>query len=280
MNTFTQSDIKAFQPTMKIGLLATINPEGKPHLTLISSIQASSASQLVWGQFTEGLSKIYIQNNPKVGFLVMNMDKEIWRGKADFSHTARDGADYEAYNNTPMFRYNAYFGVHTVYYMDLFTHTGKSDLPMNKVISAALKSIIIKPFTRRQSNPDVLNTWTQGLMNKIDNLKFLTYIAQDGYPNIIPVIHAQCSDPEHIIFSTGAYRSELENIPAGTEIAIFGMNLDMEDVLMRGTYEGIKSIIGMRYGSVHIDWVYNAMPPVPGQIYPPIPLKPVVDFDS
>jgi hypothetical protein len=27
-----------------------------------------------------------------------------------------------------------------------------------------------------------------------------------------------------------------------------------------------------------VDWVYNPMPPVPGQVYPSVELKPVVEF--
>ena len=41
-NTFSIEDINAFEPAMKIGLLATINPAGLPHLTLISSLKAGS----------------------------------------------------------------------------------------------------------------------------------------------------------------------------------------------------------------------------------------------
>ena len=47
----------------------------------------------------------------------MTLEKNVWCGTADFSHTANSGAEFDAYNNTPLFRYNAYFGIHTVYYL-------------------------------------------------------------------------------------------------------------------------------------------------------------------
>jgi hypothetical protein len=34
----------------------------------------------------------------------------------------------------------------------------------------------------------------------------------------------------------------------------------------------------MKLGTVDIEWVYNSMPPGHGQIYPPVALKPVVNF--
>ena len=45
---------------MKIGLLATVTPEGLPHVTLISSLMACAPQQLAFGQFTEGFSKQHI----------------------------------------------------------------------------------------------------------------------------------------------------------------------------------------------------------------------------
>ena len=49
LRTFSEADIKALEPTMKIGLLATVNPEGLPHLTLISSLRANTPTQLIMG---------------------------------------------------------------------------------------------------------------------------------------------------------------------------------------------------------------------------------------
>jgi hypothetical protein len=136
---FSQDEIETMSAPMKIGILATVDPEGQPHLSLISSIQPCGPRQMVWGQFTEGMSKQYIRDNPKVGFLVMSLDKEMWRGTATFTHTATSGPEFDMYNQIPMFRYNAYFGIHTVYYMDLVRHSGRQALQMNAVIRAAVR---------------------------------------------------------------------------------------------------------------------------------------------
>jgi len=45
--------------------------------------------------------------------------------------------------------------------------------------------------------------------------------------------------------------------------------------------EALNSFFTSRFtevGSVDIDWVYNSLPPCHGQIYPEIPLTPVVEF--
>ncbi len=276
--TFDPADIEALRPTMKVGLLATVNPQGLPHLTLIASLQASAPRQVIFGQFIEGMSKSFVRDKPQVGFMVMTLDKNLWRGKARFTHTARQGPEFEMYNNTPMFRYNAYFGVHTVYYLDLVEQSGRSALPMGQVVLAAVKTMVARRFWPAGHDQRVLNRWTRALLNKLDNLKFLTYIGQDGFPWIVPAIQAQAAGSEHVLLSSGVYREELAAIPPGTPVAMLGMSLQMEDVLLRGEWQGLRRVGGLSCGVLQVDWVYNPMPPTPQQIYPPLPLRPVTNF--
>ncbi len=278
LTTFSDEDIQSTRPELKIGLLATVTPEGLPHVTLISSLMACAPEQMCFGQFTEGMSKKHILTNPKIGFLIMSLDKNIWRGKASYTHAAQQGPEYDHYNNVPMFRYNAYFGVHTVYYMDLVSQTGRSPLPMNSIILAAIRTMLARTLGRKPGGPSVLNTWTRAFVDKLDNLKFLCYIGADGYPLIIPAIQTQSLDQSHVLFSTSVYKDELDAIPSGIPLTVFSLALSMEDVLLRGTYQGIRRVGGVRAGVVEVDWVYNPMPPAPGQVYPPLPLQPVTDF--
>ena len=99
-----------------------------------------------------------------------------------------------------MFRYNAYFGIHTVYYMDLVEHTGCQPFPMNAVVGVAVRTLLARTIGGPRGGKAVLNGWTRGLMNKLDNLKFIAYVGSDGYPVIVPVIQAQASDRGHVIF--------------------------------------------------------------------------------
>ena len=278
LTSFSKEDIQSTRPEMKVGLLATVTPAGLPHVTLLSSLMACGPAQMCFGQFTEGMSKKHILNNPKVGFLIMSLDKNLWRGKATYTRYAKEGLEYDFYNNIPMFRYNAYFGVHTVYYLDLVMQTGKTPLPMNKIIFAAIQTMLARMLGRNSGEKPVLNAWTRAFVDKIDNLKFLSYVGEDGYPIITPAIQTQSLDAQHLLFSTSVYTDELEAIPVGTDLAVFNMALTMEDVLLRGKYQGLRRFGGVKTGVVEVNWVYNPMPPVPGQVYPPLAIKPVTEF--
>jgi hypothetical protein len=278
LTVFSPEDIQSTQPAMKIGLLATINPAGLPHVTLISSLMACAPQKMAFGQFTEGSSKQHILNNPKTGFLIMSLEKNLWRGKTIFTHSTKEGPEYDYYNNVPMFRYNAYFGIHTVYYLDLLSQTGKEPLPMNRIIFAAIQTILARTLRHKPGKEEVLNLWTRSFLDKLDNLKFIAWVGEDGYPVIIPAIQAQSMDKEHVLFSTSVYTDELKAIPAGADMAVFSMALTMEDVLLRGKYLGLRRMAGIQAGVVKVDWVYNPMPPVPGQIYPPVKLQAVEKY--
>ena len=118
-NNFTEAEMKAFAPAEKLGIIATVTPEGLPHMTLLTSVMTVKPDQLVVGEFCQGKSKEYMQQNSKIGFAILTLDKKLWRGKALWTHLKKEGPEYETYNNQPMFRYNTYFGINTVHYFDL-----------------------------------------------------------------------------------------------------------------------------------------------------------------
>ena len=267
--------MKAFEPEAKVGLLATVNPEGLPHITLITAMQAKTPRQIMWGQFTEGLSKMHVRKNPKTSFLILTMDRKLWRGKAVWTHARKEGEDYVLFNTKPMFRYNAYLGIHTVHYMDLVETTIREGLPLGAIIVASLFTKAIKGLARTRRGR-ILKPWAEGMFNRIDALKFIGYVGQDGFPVIVPVLQCQAADSTRLAFAPLAYAGEIGAIPEGVPAAVFGLTVQMEDCLVRGRYRRHLSVLPLR--CVDIEWVYNPMPPTQGQIYPEVALRPVENF--
>ena len=277
-DSFIQAEIRAFAPSEKIGLVASLDPQGLPHVSLITSMMASNPEQLTLGEFCQGRSKQYIQKNRDIGFLIMTLDKKMWRGKARWTHLKKEGHEYETYNNMPMFRYNSYFGINTVHYLDLVEVSGSEDLPMSRIVPAAILTKTAKGRAATGNRNRILKPFAEGLFNKLDSLKFVSYVGGDGFPVIVPVIQCQAADSTRLVFSLMAYGEELGNIPEGVKVAVFALTMNMEDVLVRGTYLGLKRFGLFRLGVVDIDWVYNSMPPCHGRIYPEVALRPVTEF--
>ena len=277
--SFTEQEMKSFEPAEKIGLVACINPEGLPHISLITSIMAPKPSQITLGQFCKGLSKAYIQKNPHIAFLIMTMDKKMWRGRAKWTHQKNEGPEYERYNDIPMFRYNTYFGINTVHYLDLIETSDVLDLPMGKIIFSALLTKLAKARVKTKVEDRILKPFAEDLFNQLGSLKFIAYVGPDGFPVIVPVIQCQAADSRRLVFYPMAFQNELMRIKKETTVAVFGLTMKMEDVLVRGTFLGFNRIMGLKFGTIDIEWVYNSMPPAHGQIYPETALKPIVDFN-
>jgi hypothetical protein len=277
-NNFTEADMKVFEPAEKLGIIATVNEEGLPHMTLLTSVMAAKPDQLIVGEFCQGKSKEYMQRTAKIGFAILTLDKKLWRGKAQWTHFKKEGPEYEIYNNQPMFRYNTYFGINTVHYFDLKETTVGSSLPLASVVKSALLTKMAKGSAAKGNSERVLSHFGEKLFNGLDSVKFLSFIGDDGFPVIIPAIQCQAADSSRLAFHPGAFGDELNMLKPGMTVSVFCLTMQMEDVLVRGIFNGYSRYRGVNLGTLDIDWVYNSMPPNHGQIYPPVPLKRVVNF--
>lgn len=263
-----------FAKTMKVGLVSTVDDEGEPHITILSTLMAKDNNTMMLGEFVCGISKEHMTKRSQTGFLIMNLNKEFWTGKMDWKSKAKEGEDYIMYNMQPKYRYNSYFGIHTVHYFDLKELSDKRKLNMGGIVLNALKVLLLKVFKRGKNKTAIMKPWATTLMKKMDTLKFISYIDTDGYPVIVPVIEAQAVSSNRVVLSSSPYKQELAKIPAGAKVAVFGLVLSMENVLLKGTFNGFKGGLA----TVDIERVYNSMPPKMGYIYPPVKNEAVTEF--
>ena len=276
---FLPDEMAAFDNDAKVGLLATIDPAGRPHATLITTLQAKTPRVLTWGQFCEGRSKQHVHDNPRTGFLIMTPDRHIWRGQATWTGEVREGDDYEAYNRKPMFRYNSYFGIHTVHRMDLVRSSGRESLSIPGIAAGSLVAAAAGRLGRRAGGQPALKPWAEQHLRSLGTFKFLVWIRPDGYPNIVPLVPCHPAGAGTLTYARTVYRDELSQLPQGADVAVFAMNMDAVSVLVRGTFSGYHRRFGATLGTVEIDWVYNTMPPKPGQVFPVQPIEPVRSFE-
>lgn len=278
MNQMLSDDmLKAFSTSIKIGLIATIDEHMEPHITVLSTLQGKDKETMMMGKFVEGLSKEFILDRSKTGFLIMNPEKEFWYGNMNYKHLLKEGDDYIMYNNQPLYRYNTYFGINTVYYFDLAGISNKNVLPMGSIIKNAIKIVLRKNKFINRSKPNVMKPWASKFTSKMDTLKFLSYIDKSGYPQIIPVIQGQSVGSSRFVITDKPYKERLSILEKGQKIAILAFSMTMESVLLKGTFSGFQNT---HYAYIDIEKVYNSMPPVHGYIYPETSREEVKFFES
>lgn len=270
-NFISENDYKKMSSDSKIGLVATIDNEGYPHVTFLSSIQPFGEDMMTIGQFTEGLSKQYITERNKSGFLIFTPDLEYWTGAMDYEKTESSGPEFELYNKKPLFRYNSYFGIGKVHYFKLKKVSNKNTITMAEIIKGALKTRMLA-LSKKSSAKKILNPIAHGMFNEIDGLKYIAYIDNEGYPTILPIIQAAPAGTDRIVFAN-ADKGLLSTIPEG-KTAIFFTSLKMESLLVKGQFSRKGGM-----GIVDIERIYNPMQPLPKYIYPEEPIKKIVQFE-
>ncbi len=262
--TVKQEYIKAFEKTEKLGLVATIDEWGDPHISLLTTLMAADEKRMVVGQFSQGLSKKNMQVRHKTGFAIMGLDMSFWTGRMDWTGKATEGAEYIRYNQMQMWRFNTYFGIDTVHYFDLKDISEKRKLDLLGIGINAVKAILKKGAYKTGSEEQVMRPFAEKLFNGLGNPKFISFIDKDGYPVIVPVVQAQSAGSDVIVFSAKPYAEDLKDLTKDARVAVFCTDLDMKNVLVKGNFSGFEK--GM--GRVVIDRVYNSLPPISRYVYP------------
>lgn len=264
MNVITQEDYKIFEKSEKLGVVGTIDDCGDPHLSLLTTIMAKGDKEMVVGQFTKGLSKGYMQERNKCGFAIMGLDMNFWTGTMNWKDVKDEGEEFVKYNNMQMWRYNTYFGIYKVHYFDLAHISEKRKLDIPKVAVNAFRCIISKPFMKYAGKEKILCPYAKKLFNAVGNPKFISFINEEGYPVVAPAVQAQEVGTNTIVLTSSPYGELLKPLKKGARVAMMAISLDMESVVIKGTFSGFKGGIGR----IKIDRVYNSIPPVMRYIYP------------
>ncbi|MEE1032179.1 MAG: hypothetical protein U0L12_08575 [Ruminococcus sp.] len=264
MNVINQEDYKIFEKSEKLGVVGTIDDCGDPHLSLLTTIMAKGDKEMVVGQFTKGLSKGYMQERNKCGFAIMGLDMNFWTGTMNWKDVKDEGEEFVKYNNMQMWRYNTYFGIYKVHYFDLAHISEKRKLDIPKVAVNAFRCIISKPFMKYAGKEKILRPYAKKMFNAVGNPKFISFINEEGYPVVAPAVQAQEVGTNTIVLTSSPYGELLKPLKKGARVAMMAISLDMESVVIKGTFSGFKGGIGR----IKIDRVYNSIPPVMRYIYP------------
>lgn len=264
----------------KIDFLATIDDDVTPHITVLGSLMLYKFDTLIWGQFCEGISKKNLKVRPENTFLVMTPEKEIIRGSSVWREAKKTGPEIEMINNSPYFRYNSYYSLAYVHYMDLLGIDMVSKIDFNAVDSS--RKITLGALEKLAPNnaPAAMNILTMQLFSKPDSIKILAFITDEGSLKIVPIFQAiPAIQGNRILFSMDLYADELTAIPKGAVVAVYCISQTgvKYSVMVKGIFN-YHTVNSKELGVINVDKVYNPMMPKNDYIYPVQPLMPVKKF--
>lgn len=268
-----ERDEKDFATPYKIALVACHDEQDDVHISLLSSLANRGDDEMVVGEFVQGLSKTFFHNKPEAAFLIMNLAMNFWTGTMNFYDSRTEGEEYIRYNEMPLYRFNTYFGIHTVHYAKLREVSERRKLNLAGIVGNTLRVAFAGPFFKGE-NDEVFNVWTRQHTKKIGTLMFLGFTGQDGYPRLVPVIQAKSVSDSRILLTTAPYKKLARDLEDGARASIYALNLDMEAVLLKGKFQRYAGGLG----AIDVDRVYNCMPPIHRYIYPPTSWETVKKF--
>lgn len=268
-----ERDAEDFASPYKIALVACQDERDDIHISLLSSLMNRGEDEMTVAEFIKGLSKEFFRQKPRSAFLIMNLGMYFWTGTMDFYDKKTEGEEYSLYNDMPLYRFNTYFGIHTVHYAKLREISERKKLNLLGIGANTVRVLLLAPFFRGKES-QVFNAWTRQHTKKAGTLFFLGFGGKDGYPRLLPVIQARSVSDSRILFSLAPYKKLAQGLEDGARASLYALNLDMEGVLLKGTYLSLKGGLG----ALDVDRVYNCMPPIHRYIYPSEPWETVTDF--
>lgn len=268
----SQEAVEFTYPEIMAKLIATIDPNGDPHITMIASNKAVNPTTVKWGEFTQGTSKKNVLENPKQGILFMTaeMPFKFLQIKVDFDYCSTEAEDAADFNQTDLFRYNVYMRVYKTYFNKVKAASEVRDISLFGIVKGIIRNLFGKRKHKTGKIDNRLPRFGAKLYNGLVFPKFIAYLdPKDGYPIIIPCFQARAIENKRIIFSLSQFKDDLVKIPENSKVAVFVMDFETETMLVKGTYLGINNSRGV----IDIEQVYNSMPPQPGMIYPKLETK-------
>lgn len=261
----------------QIDFYATINADGTPHITMLTSLHIYDDDTLIWGEYSAGRSKQNQAVRPQVGFLSVIDGKLAVYGKADWEKSQKSGEMLDALNQIPEFRYNnvnGYSPAHVLHKKSMREQV----LDNERYYKAKENTLSILGDEGKADITQAISVLTKQYMEAEKGFKVMAYIGEDGYPEMLPLPQAMLTSGNRVAFCMEA--EEARNIPEGGAVAIYAIEYpSMCSVLLNGPLNK-KQIDGQTCGYVDVETVYNPMLPVAGIIYPPQQIPVVTEFEN
>lgn len=256
-----------FSEEMAAKFLATVDPEGRPNVALIVTLQPppdGRRDRLIFGEFLMWRSKEYLAGNPHVGVACVNTKLKMVSLTGDFRGFERAGPYKEAIDSSPLMRYNAYSGVRSAGVIDV-----REQGPLRRASFLSIPLDLARLKLRgRDGLPQGIRMprLVKEKFTMLTSIKALAVMGEDGYPRVIPVLPVVEKGTGLLIFRAAGYNPELSEVRTPCPAAMALVTMDAKSYKVKG--ELLDA--GRGCFALRVEEVYNAMPPRVGErIVPP-----------
>ncbi len=255
--------IKAFSGIRTPKFIATANSLNIPNIVPVISTMAIDSETIVFGEFMINKTKKNLQENRKLTVLVMTDKLDLWIIRGSFIEFQEKGDYLDELNKNPMFQYNAYMRISRAAVIKVEEVVLHKKLSMLKIAKEFLKVKAVSK-TAKKNAKKMMPEKVMEKFARIKSVRVFSAMTNDGYPDAMLTMSMMPHDSSSLLFSPDFFKDKLSAIPVQSPVAASVITFDPVAYQVKGTWQGIKSYLGINLASMHITEVYSACPPLPG----------------
>lgn len=252
--------LEALRGEMTPKFLATRSPDGVPNVVPLISLQPAddAPDTLFFGNFLLRKSIRNLEQDARVGILVITPALQGWILTGDFVEFQRSGPYVERQMAGSLLRYNAYTGIRNAGVIRLRSLAGAFAIPRLKVVLDYLRARLAGLRAAPDGGESVaVPLAARREFARLTAVKVLAWIGEDGYPMVVPCLSLQPAG-ERALSAWRAPRG-LPMPPAGAPAAANLLTLEAVSYQAKGRWSG-----GRRAGALQVEELYAGGPPLPG----------------
>ncbi|MBU0494568.1 MAG: pyridoxamine 5'-phosphate oxidase family protein [Chloroflexi bacterium] len=259
--------LQALSGEMTPKFLASRSAGGVPNLVPVTSIMPAGdvTDRLIFGNFLLRKSIGNLDEDTRVGVLVVTTDLEGWVLQGDFEGWQRTGAYVERIMNTDLLRYNAYTGIRNAGIIQVHAVLRHFRLSKLRVLAdyvlARVAARSVGPVTEATAMPQVVRQH----FSPMTAVRVLAFLDDNGYPLTAPVLSLQPAGEQALVCAEGLFADVLDPLPADTPVAASLLTLDAVSFQAQGRWLGTRRQFGQPVGALAVTAVYAGGPPIPGR---------------
>lgn len=250
--------IDALKGEMTPKFLATRNPEGVPNVVPLISIlpAADKPDTLFFGNFLLRKSIQNLEQDKRVGILVVTQQLHGWMLQGDFEEFQRTGAYVDQQMSSSLLRYNAYTGIRNAGVIRVRSLRGTFRIPKLLVLRDYLLAQLARIVGTGPGDGTSIPLPVSQEFKKMAAVKVLSWIGEEGYPVVVPALSLQPAGAHSLICWKGL---RLPEPPQGALVAANVLTAEAVSYQVKGRWAG-----GRRTGTIQTHEFYAGGPPIPG----------------
>ena len=242
--------------------LATRSLEGIPNIVPCISLTSANDQPdiLFFGNFLLRKSIKNLEQEPRVGVLVITESLTGWVLKGDFVEFQRTGLYVDHQMNSSLLRYNAYTGVRNAGVIRVSSIEARFSISRIQVAIDYLRARLLavrRMDADKDHQPVTIPGPVQREFARMVAVKVLAWIDADGYPLARPALSLQPTSDQ--IMTAWLGNGGLPCPPNGVEVASNILTFEAISYQAKGRWQ----LVG-KTGALQVQEVYAGGPPYPG----------------